>query len=230
MTSPLSSSAAATANVGALTAALASLPETRRQILEVLKRRGEADTEAIAAALSITPSGARQHLTALQHDGLVTHRADRTGPGRPRHLHALTAAGDALFPRNYVDLTNELLEYVEDEDPALLQRIFDRRAQRRLDRARVRAVGLSFPDKVKLVAQILDEDGYLADFEERPDGTFLITEHNCAVLAVAQRYRHACSTELAFLQALLPEAEVTRVAHRLGGAHVCAYEVRLTGL
>jgi DeoR family suf operon transcriptional repressor len=230
MTSALSSSAAASANVSALTAALASLPETRRQILEVLKRRGEADTEAIAAALSITPSGARQHLTALQHDGLVTHRADRTGPGRPRHLHALTAAGDALFPRNYVDLTNELLEYVEDEDPALLQRIFDRRAQRRLDRARARAAGLSFPDKVKLVAQILDEDGYLADFEERPDGTFLITEHNCAVLAVAQRYRHACSTELAFLQALLPEAEVTRVAHRLGGGHVCAYEVRLTGI
>jgi DeoR family suf operon transcriptional repressor len=229
MTSPLSPSAAATVNAGALTAALASLPETRRQILDVLKRRGEADTEAIATALGITPSGARQHLTALQHDGLVTHRADRTGPGRPRHLHALTAAGDALFPRNYVDLTNELLEYVEDEDPALLQRIFDRRAQRRLERARARAVGLSFPEKVKLVAHILDEDGYLADFAERPDGSFLITEHNCAVLAVAQRYRHACSTELAFLQALLPEAEVTRVAHRLGGAHVCAYEVRLSG-
>lgn len=209
-----------------MTAALAALPETRRQMLELLKRRGEADTEAIAIALGITPSGARQHLTALLHDGLVTHRADRTGPGRPKHLHALTAAGDALFPRNYVDLTNELLEYIEDEDPALLQRIFDRRAQRRLDRARVRSIGLSFPDRVRLVAQILDEDGYLADFAEQSDGSFLITEHNCAVLAVAQKYRHACSTELSFLQALLPEAAVTRVAHRLGGAHVCAYEVR----
>jgi DeoR family suf operon transcriptional repressor len=209
-----------------LTAALASLPETRRQIIELLKRRGEADAETIAAALGITPSGARQHLTALSHDGLVTHRADRAGPGRPRHLHALTAAGDALFPRNYVDLTNELLEYVEDEDPALLQRIFDRRARRRLEAGRRRTTGLPFAEKVKLVARILDEDGYLADFAEREDGAFLITEHNCAVLAVAQRYRQACSTELAFLQALLPEATVTRVAHRLGGAHVCAYEVK----
>lgn len=216
-----------TVTIDPLTAALGSLPETRRQILELLKRRGEADTESIATALEITASGARQHLTALANDGLISFRSDRTGPGRPRHLHALTAAGDALFPRNYVDLTNELLEYVEDEDPALLQRIFDRRAQRRLDRANERAVGLSFPEKVKLVATILDEDGYLADFAERPDGTFLITEHNCAVLAVAQRYRHACSTELAFLQALLPEAEVVRVAHRLGGGHVCAYEVKL---
>lgn len=215
----------ATADEG-LTAALASLPPTRRELLELLKRQGEADAEMLAVRLGITLSGTRQHLTALSADGLVTHRRERTGPGRPKHRFALTAAGDALFPRNYVDLTNELLSYVEDEDPELLERIFDRRARRRLERARIRSGGLSFPEKVKLVAAILDEDGYLADFEERGDGTFVVTEHNCAVLAVAQKYRHACSTELAFLQALLPEAEVTRIAHRLNGGHVCAYEVK----
>jgi DeoR family transcriptional regulator, suf operon transcriptional repressor len=209
-----------------LTSALSSLPETRREILDLLKRAGEADTETIGAKLGITPSGTRQHMVALQGDGLVTHRNDRDGRGRPKHVYSLTPAGDALFPRNYVDLANELLQYVEDEDPELLERIFDRRAQRRLERARARTAGLSFPETVKLVAQILDEDGYLADFEEQPDGNFLITEHNCAVLAVAQRYRHACSTELAFLQAILPNATVTRIAHRLAGAHVCSYEVR----
>jgi DeoR family transcriptional regulator, suf operon transcriptional repressor len=209
-----------------LTSALASLPETRREILVLLKRTGHADTETIGGKLGITPSGTRQHMIALQGDGLVTHQNVRDGRGRPKHLYMLTPAGDAFFPRNYVDLTNELLQYVEDEDPELLERIFDRRGQRRLERARARTVGLSFHDTVKVVAEILDEDGYLADFEEQPDGTFLITEHNCAVLAVAQRYRHACSTELAFLQAILPNATVTRIAHRLNGAHVCSYEVR----
>ena len=209
-----------------LTSALSSLPETRREILDLLKRAGEADTETIGAKLGITPSGTRQHMVALQGDGLVTHRNDRDGRGRPKHVYSLTPAGDALFPRNYVDLANELLQYVEDEDPELLERIFDRRAQRRLERARARTAGCSFPETVKIVAHILDEDGYLADFEEQPDGSFLITEHNCAVLAVAQRYRHACSTELAFLQAILPNAHVTRIAHRLAGAHVCSYEVR----
>lgn len=206
-------------------AALASLPDTRRQIVELLKRRGETDAETIATTLRMTTSAARQHLTALAHDGLVAYRTERSGPGRPRHLHRLTTAGDALFPRNYGELANELLEYVEAEDPALVQRIFDRRAERRYQRARVRTEGLPLSQKVAVIARILDEDGYLADFTVRPDGTFVITEHNCAVLAVAQRYRHACSTELTFLQALLPEASVTRVAHRLGGAHVCAYEI-----
>ncbi len=209
-----------------LSPALASLPETRREILQHLKKRGEAGADSIAGVTGITLSGARQHLTALERDGLVTFREDRAGPGRPRHLYALTPAGDALFPRNYGELANELLEYVEDEDPALLTRIFDRRAQRRLAQARARTAGLPFEAQVGVVAAILDEDGYLADFERRADGSFVITEHNCAVLSVASRYGLACSTELAFLQQALPTAEVTRIAHRLAGGHVCAYEVR----
>lgn len=205
---------------------LASLPETRRAILDFLKRHGEARAEAIAAAAAITVSGARQHLVALERDGLLAHREMRDGPGRPKHLYNLTPAGDALFPRTYAELTNELLQYVEHEDPALLARIFDKRGRRRLDQARARMAGLPFNDQVRVVAEILDEDGYLADFEQRDDGTYVITEHNCAVLSVARRYNHACSSEIAFLQAALPTADVTRVAHQLVAGHVCAYEVR----
>lgn len=208
-----------------MTDALNSLPETRRRILEQIKRGGNTTADAIAAELGVTLSGARQTLTALEREGLLAHAAERGGPGRPRHVYSLTAAGDALFPRAYAELTNELLEYVEDEDPVLLERIFTRRAERRLQRARERTVGLSFPERVQAVANILDEDGYLADFSRRDDGAFIITEHNCAVLGVALRYGHACSSELDFLRAALPEAEVTRIAHRIQGGHVCAYLV-----
>ena len=45
------------------------------------------------------------------------------------------------------------------------------------------------------------------------------------MLGVALRYGHACSSELTFLQAALPDAEVTRIAHRINGGHVCAYLV-----
>jgi len=210
--------------------AIASLAAGRRAILDWLKRHGEADVAAIAAGVGITPSGIRQLLVALARDGLVDHRrapaATATGQGRPRHRYALTPAGDALFPRAYGDLANEILDYVEDEDPALLARLFDRRARRRLLRADARTAGLPFAARVAVVANILDEDGYLADFAPQPDGSFLVTEHNCAVLAVAQRHHHACSSELDFLRAALPDAQIERVAHRIAGAHVCAYSVR----
>jgi DeoR family suf operon transcriptional repressor len=206
--------------------ALAGLPETRREMLAHLKRTGEASTETLSGVTGITTSGARQHLTALEQDGFITHRNDRDGRGRPRKIYRLTPAGDALFPRAYVELTNELLEYVEDEDPQLLERIFDRRGLRRLERARLRTQGMAFPEKVAELARILDEDGYLADFVAQEDGSYLIREHNCAVLAIAERYQHACSSEIDFLQALLPEATVTRVAHRIAGGHLCAYHVQ----
>jgi len=215
-----------TANPPALsTRAVDNLPATRRKILEFLKREDAATSDAIAVNLGITASAIRQHLAALTADGLIQFERERTGPGRPTHRYSLTTAGDALFPRNYVDLTNELLGYIEDEDSELLARVFDKRGLARLERARARTDGLPFPGKVAMVAQILDEDGYLADFAELADGTFRLTEHNCAVLAIAQRYQHACRTELDFLQALLPEAEVVRVAHRLKSGHICSYEI-----
>ena len=79
--------------------------------------------------------------------------------------------------------------------------------------------------QVAELARILDQDGYLADFEALPDGSFRVTEHNCAVLDVAERYGQACSSEIAFLRDVLPEARVERVSHMIAGAHSCSYVV-----
>jgi predicted ArsR family transcriptional regulator len=81
-------------------------------------------------------------------------------------------------------------------------------------------------DQVDELTAILDEDGYLADVERLEDGGWRITEHNCAILSVAQGFRQACSSELSFIRDALPGAAVERVAHLMDGAHVCAYEVR----
>ena len=120
----------------------------------------------------------------------------------------ITDLADDLFPKTYHELTNELLEHLEEEDPELLVRIFERRRQRRVEAARKRLAGKTFDEKVAVLARILDEDGYFADFEGRPDGTYLIREQNCAIWGVAVRYGLACSTELEFLQEAFPEAQI----------------------
>jgi predicted ArsR family transcriptional regulator len=168
----------------------------------------------------------RQHLTGLAADGFVDRREVRSGPGRPRHLWSLAPGAEALFPKTYGALTNELLTYVADDDPELLERVFERRRQARTERAREQLAGLDLDEAVPVLAGILDEDGYLADAEREPDGTWRIVEHNCAILEVALRYGQACGAELAFIRDVLPGARVERVAHILGGSHVCAYEVR----
>ncbi len=203
-----------------------TLPPTRREILQALKKRGELTADDISGLLGLTTSGVRQHLVALTSDGLVEHRQVREGPGRPRHCYRLTPAADGLFPRAYSDLTNELLGYAADDDPELVDRLFERRRRRRLQGARARLAGKDFAQKVEELARILDEDGYLADFETLGDGTYVITEHNCAILGVARRYGQACSSEIGFLRDALPEASIERVHHMIAGAHSCAYEVK----
>jgi DeoR family suf operon transcriptional repressor len=205
--------------------ALAAMPAGRRAVLSRLKDRGEAIVDDLAADLGITLGAVRQQLAPLGEAGLVAHRDERQGPGRPRRWYCLTPAAESLFPKRYGQLTNQLLGFIEAADPALVTSAFERRGQQRVDRAALRLVGRSLDDRVRELTRVLDEDGYLADCDATGDGGWLVTERNCAILDVAREHRQACGSELAFLQAVLPDATVERVAHVLAGGHHCAYRI-----
>ena len=199
---------------------------SRRRILDRLKGEGEATASDLAAELELTPSGVRQHLDALREEGLVVpvEPAHGSSRGRPRRRWRLSVAADALYPRAYADLTNELLGYVEGSDPELVDAIFRRRRDRRIENARARLDGLAFDDRVAELARILDEDGYLADWKQE-DGSFVVTERNCAIVGVAERYGQACGSEMEFIRAVLPEASVERVTHIVSGGLHCTYRI-----
>lgn len=206
-----------------------SVSESRRGVLDALKRHGEATVEEVAGSLGITPAGARQHLAALIGEGLVAPVDEPRPPGargRPRRRYSLTERAEPLFPKAYGELANELLGYLEAEGAQVVDRLFDRRRDARVGAAKQRLARQNgFGERVAELARILDEDGYLADWEALPDGTFRITEHNCAILAVAQRQPHACRAEIEFLREVLPDSTVERVTHIVAGAHQCAYVV-----
>ena len=201
-------------------------PGTRRAILMALKKRGEARAEELAALLEITPSAVRQQLGGLIGDGLISYREVRSGPGRPKHVYHLTPAADTLFPKTYSELTNELLDYIGASQPGMVDELFEKRRQRRVEGARGRLAGKSFDERVTELTRILDEDGYLADVERGDDGVWRVVEHNCAILGVAAKYGQACSSEIGFLREALPDADIERVHHMMAGAHMCAYEIR----
>jgi predicted ArsR family transcriptional regulator len=208
------------------------LPAGRRAVLYALRRRGEATAEQVAEQLGMTVSGARQHLAALVHGGLAdTTESSSTMPKRGRRALAYSAspAADAHFPKAYGELTNELLGYVADTDTALIEELFAKRRENRVQQARRRlAQKQTLGTRVSELATILDEDGYLATHERVAKGVYRIVEHNCAIWAVAQRYGQACISEIEFIRAVLPEATVERVEHMVAGARRCAYEIRAT--
>ena len=210
----------------AVEAPLATMAPTRRAILLALKRNGSMRAGDLAEHLGITVAAVRQQLVRLGQDGLVTHRRGGDGRGRPSHAYELTAGAEMLFPKRYGDLTTELLGYLGGPDSGEVTALFEQRRRRRLADAQPRLGRMTLDEQVAELTRILDEDGYLADVERLPDGTWRITEHNCAILSVARGFAQACSSEISFIRDALPGASVERVAHLMDGAHVCAYEVR----
>jgi len=213
--------------VNAIQEPLAELSPAQRQVLIAIKRRGEASAEELAEALGISPSGVRQHLAALRAAGVIASRQERGRPGRPTDRFHSTDLAEAVLPKAAVDLSVELLQHIEKEDPQLISRIFKRRREQRVEQAQTQLVGKSLDEKIAFLSGMLDEEGYLADFEKLPDGAYRMTLHSCAIWGVASQYALACTTELEFLREVLPETEVERVAHKAAGAYACGYEIRL---
>ena len=158
--------------------------------------------------------------------GLSRHASSEGDPDTPGDPPTSTTAPireRRCSPKPSGDLSVELLGYIEEEDPNLLSRVFERRQHRRVEQVRDQLAGKSLDEKVAALAEILDAEGYMAEFDKLPDESYRVTLGNCAIWPVASRYGAACATELEFLQAVLPEAEIERVEHKVAGGYVCGY-------
>jgi DeoR family transcriptional regulator, suf operon transcriptional repressor len=201
----------------------------RRAVLFALRRLGDATADQVADAMDMTVSGARQHLDALLADELIDSiEVPRPGGqrGRPGLSYFVTDRADALFPKAYGALTNELLGFLADEDPSTIERLFAKRRHARINTAQVRLANKrTLNAKVNELAAILDDDGYIATAERVGRTTFRIVEHNCAIAAVANRYGQACTSEIEFIRAVLPDANVERTQHMASGDRHCGYTI-----
>lgn len=200
---------------------------TQRSVLVALKRRGEATADELATALEISPSAVRQHLSTLRSAGFIKARQERGQPGRPAdHYHA-TDLTESLFVTTDSTLSIELLEHIEEEDPELVNRVFDRRRRRLVEGTKDKLAGIPIDERITVLTDLLDAQGYLADSEKLGDNHYRINLHSCAIWAVATHYQQACTAELEFVRDLMPDATVERVTHKTTGAHTCAYEITL---
>ena len=184
----------------------------------------------LASQLQLTGMGVRRHLDALASEGLIEPTAcARKGPGRPASGWRLSATGLELFPRRYDSVALDLLEDVAEQAGAeTLDAVFARRTEKLVAGYEETLVDAQeLPQRVAGLARIRDEAGYLAEWSEAEDGSYLLTENNCAVHRVAERYPTVCAQELALIRRVLgPDAEVTRVAHTMAGDAVCSYRIR----
>jgi predicted ArsR family transcriptional regulator len=203
----------------------AALSDTQRRVLVAVKRHGEATADELATTLEISSSAVRQHLSALRSAGMIAARQQRGQTGRPADVYHATERTEPLFETTDGGFSIELLGDIEAEDPELVDRVFERRRRRLVETAREQLTGRPIDEQVRVVTELLDAQGYLADFDELDAAHFRINLHNCPIWTVANRFRQACNAELDLLRDLIPDATVQRITHKTAGAHTCAYDI-----
>ena len=205
-------------------------PTLRRDIVVLLREVGPCSPDQLATHLGASRTGVLQQLRALEAAQLVMRRTERHGVGRPRHLYDVTPDAQDLFPSNYDGLAASLLTAIEAIGGTdLIDEVFEARRrqatglmQRRL--AERLAPDAPLSDRVRELATIQDELGYLARIQVDADGTIRLVEHNCAIFEVAREQERACQAELELFGEVLG-ADLVREHHIAAGDRCCTYRV-----
>ena len=209
---------------------------TRQTILEILRRRKQATIEELTRLLGLAPATIRRHLDILMRDSLVSVGQVRRATGRPHYVFSLTEAGEDLFPKSYIRLTNRLIEEIVDLDEAetrgrsgqeLAELVFEKMADRMAQTYAPRVTGATLEERLVEVTNLLSGEGFLLDWRHA-DGDYYLLVHGCPCPRVADAHSQVCFHHRRLLGTLL-RAEPELVEPTLVGEETyCAYRVRET--
>ena len=200
---------------------LEGLGRTQQDLLNALLHHGGGmSIDELAEHLAVTRTAIRQHLAALERDGLVLRGETRPTGRRPEQLYRLTDHAKELFPRQYQLLASALIDEVADiigpEALAALMRSLGRKLAQ--DREQ------SVVDEAKIV-QHMNEAGYEAEVFFRSSGDPQIVAHNCVFHRLAAAHPVVCELDLALI-GTLGGGEVEHTECMVRGGHVCRFKLR----
>jgi predicted ArsR family transcriptional regulator len=203
------------------------MQETRRFILEILRRRRQATVDDIVEELqkrrgSITAVTVRHHLKLLQEEDLITspELRRRSSPGRPQYIYTLTDKAREHFPNNYQRLAEGMLEELQKHLPpegvnVILEGVADQMA------AEASIPEGNLPDRLDVAVDYLTDRGYEAHWEQSTDGYVLFTS-NCPYHHISEHNLSLCEMDMRLISSLLSVVP-RRITRVVDGDETCSY-------
>jgi predicted ArsR family transcriptional regulator len=207
----------------------AGISGQKKKILWYLKVMQQAGLEELATTMKISRMGAHKHLAGLQTRGLVEAIESRTGVGRPKMIYRLTTQSKAVFPKSYASIATYSLDFIEKNmgKDGVLKMLRERQKDLFILYYE-RLKDLNFGDRVKELAKIRDEEGYIAESKKnnsKGDSGHILLEYNCPIIHIAERHWEACSTETELFEKLL-EANIETTHRAAKGDLVCKFAIK----
>lgn len=163
---------------------------TRGQIVTML-RASPCTVEELAGKLELTDNAIRAHLLTLERDGLVRQSGLRRGPRKPHFTYVLTPEADALFPKAYDALLNQLIAVLKNRlDPAEIEDVL-REVGRAIASGAPGAEGTDLEKRVHTAVRVLETLGGATEIEH-VDDKIVIRGHGCPLAAAVTVHPEVC--------------------------------------
>jgi len=198
----------------------------RGQTIQLIQRHGALDIKELRGKLGVSDTAIRQQLRRLQADGLIrASRAPSSGPGRPGRVYELTDDARGLFANYSEDLALSLYaELLTNQGPEVGRHLLDRVGKRLARQYQQEVQGKALYDRVRSLAQILDNKGIMSDISLDSDVIFL-HEYHCPYHELAETHREICEMERDMMSQVL-DADVELTVCMMDGHHSCSFAVR----
>ena len=199
--------------------------ETRGEIIDLLKKHTGMTAGEIAEELDLHSMTVRQHLSILEGEGYIQHGREKIGRGRPVYVYQLTQkAEERLFPSDYPQFALRILDTLAAIDgEEKVNQLLEYQMEAKLSYHLKNIQGKSLAEKIRLLVELLNEEGYMVEIEETSNA-YIIKEHNCAIDSIAKKYPQLCDHELSLFKRLL-NVPVERQCHMAAGDSLCSYKI-----
>jgi predicted ArsR family transcriptional regulator len=204
------------------------ISEPKKKLLYYLKVMQQAGLEELAKVMKISRMAVHKHLAALQKRGLVEGVETRGHVGRPRMVYQLTTQSKTIFPKSYSAIATYALDFIErNMGKEAVQRVLYERQNELFDQYYRRLKDLDFDERVKELAKIRDEEGYMAESkkESKSNGKYVLLEYNCPIIHIAEKHWEACSTETELFEKLL-DADINTTHRAAKGDSICKFAIK----
>jgi predicted ArsR family transcriptional regulator len=199
----------------------------KKKLLYYLKIMQQAGLEELSSAMKISRMAVHKHLTILQQRGLVEGIETRGHVGRPKMVYQLTNQSKTIFPKSYSAIASHALDFIErNMGKEAVEKVLCERQSELFDQYYKRLKDLDFDKKVKELARIRDEEGYIAESKKlKSDGKHILLEYNCPIIYIAEKHWEACSTETELFENLL-EAKIETTHRAAKGDLICKFAIK----
>jgi predicted ArsR family transcriptional regulator len=202
--------------------------EPKKKLLYYLKVMQQAGLEELANVMKISRMAVHKHLTVLQKRGLVESIETRGHVGRPKMIYQLTSQSKTVFPKSYSAIATHAFDFIErNMGKGAVEKVLHERQDELFDQYYERLKGLDFDKRVRELATIRDEEGYIAESkkESKSGGKHVLLEYNCPIIHMAEKHWEACYTETELFEKLLGASIET--THRAAkGDLICKFLIK----